>query len=194
MKLSIRAICFMGMFTAVLSVLSIFQIPTPWGVPFTLQTFAVALCGFVLGKWYGTGATALYVLIGLVAVPVFSGMKGGPAVLSGMTGGYIVGFIGMAFLCGVGIDLINKKTGFLAAIPFGILGLAFCHLLGTIWFSVVAKSNPWEAFMLASFPYLLKDVLSVVGAYIAAVGVRKGLEAAHIMDWDISSKGHVSAS
>ena len=56
-RISIRTICFVGMFTAITSVLSILQIPTPWGVPFTLQTFAMALAGYVL--WYASHSGTL---------------------------------------------------------------------------------------------------------------------------------------
>ena len=55
-----QSIAMIGMFTAVLAVLSILQIPMPSGVPITLQTFAVALCGYCLGKKNGTLCVALY--------------------------------------------------------------------------------------------------------------------------------------
>ena len=70
MKFNVRTICMIAMLTAVTSVLSIMQIPTPWGVPFTLQTAAVALSGYVLGEKYGTISTILYVLLGTIGVPV----------------------------------------------------------------------------------------------------------------------------
>ena len=97
------------MFAAITSILSIVTIPTPIGVPFTLQTFAMALCGLVLGKKYGTLSTVLYVLLGLVGVPVYAGMTAGPGVLFGVTGGYIFGFILMTFFCGVGIQFEGRK-------------------------------------------------------------------------------------
>ena len=108
MKFNVRTICMIAMLTAVTSVLSIMQIPTPWGVPFTLQTAAVALSGYVLGEKYGTISTILYVLLGTIGVPVFAGMSAGPGVLFGATGGYIFGFIFMTFLCGVGRTHMKK--------------------------------------------------------------------------------------
>ena len=91
-----------AMFTAVLSVLSVLQIPMPSGVPLTLQTFAVALCGAVLGAWSGPASVALYVAVGAVGIPVFAGMKGGIAVLVGPTGGFLFGFLFLAWLTGAG--------------------------------------------------------------------------------------------
>ena len=74
--------------TAVLTVLSQIAIPTPWNIPFTLQTFGVALCGYLLGPWYGTASIVVYIALGAIGVPVFSGFKGSIGALAGMTGGY----------------------------------------------------------------------------------------------------------
>ena len=150
MKISIRTICFTGMFTAIISVLSILTIPTPWGVPFTLQTFAIALAGFVLGKKYGTISVALYVLLGLIGVPVYAGMKAGPGVLFGATGGYIFGFILMAFFSGLAMESVRrnskKVSGMVLAVLFSILGLACCHILGSIQLKFVPGSTLLYAF------------------------------------------------
>ncbi|MGI6071133.1 MAG: biotin transporter BioY, partial [Blautia sp.] len=100
-----RQLAFAGLFAAILAVLSVIQIPMPSGVPVTLQTFAVALCGCVLGRKWGFTATLLYVLIGTVGLPVFSGMKGGIGVLAGPTGGFLFGFLALAPLCGLGMEL-----------------------------------------------------------------------------------------
>lgn len=187
MKFSVRAVCFTGLFTAVTAVLSILSIPTPWGVPFTLQTFAMALSGYVLGARYGTLSTALYVLLGLVGVPVYAGMKAGPAVLFGPTGGYLFGFILMTLLCGLGMRLAeSKKRGIVYLVLFSALGLAACHIPGILQFMLVmnrASGGSTYSFasaaMVASVPYLLKDALSVAAAYLIALAVRKALKAAN---------------
>ena len=138
MKLSVRTICMVAMFTAIISVLSIMQIPTPWGVPFTLQTFAMALCGYVLGWKYGTISTVLYILIGAIGVPVFAGMSAGVGILTGATGGYLFGFIIMTFLCGIGRVYMKKGAkGIVWLVAFSALGLAACHILGIIQLSML---------------------------------------------------------
>lgn len=179
MKASIRSICFTGMFAGVLSVLSILNIPTPWGVPFTLQTFAVSLTGFVLEKKYGTCATGLYLLLGLVGLPVYTGMKAGPAVLFGPTGGYLIGFLFMAFLCGLGMEAGRKKNK-LFTIPLALLGLLCCHFFGLVQFKLYSGMTWGAAVLAASAPYLLKDVLSVAGAYAAALVLCSALRSAHL--------------
>ena len=188
MKISIRTICFTGMFTAIISVLSILTIPTPWGVPFTLQTFAIALAGFVLGKKYGTISVALYVLLGLIGVPVYAGMKAGPGVLFGATGGYIFGFILMAFFSGLAMESVRrnskKVSGMVLAVLFSILGLACCHILGSIQLKFVIGSTLLYAFSVGSLPYLVKDIAFVAVAYVVALAVCKALSAANLLDWN----------
>ena len=134
-----------GMFTAVLAVLSILQIPMPSGVPITLQTFAVALCGYVLGRKNGTLCVLLYLLLGFAGVPVFTGMTAGIGKLVGYTGGFLYGFLFLAFL------------------------------LGAFHYSIIAQITFPAAFLLVSVPYLVKDILSVLGAMLVAVVIRKTL-------------------
>lgn len=161
-----------AMMTAILAVLSQIAIPTPWNIPFTLQTFGVALCGYLLGPWHGTASILVYIALGAAGVPVFSGLKGSVGALVGMTGGYIFGFILMALLCG----LVGKTKKIPALILVSAAGLFLCHLLGAIWFSIVGETTIWYALSVATLPYLLKDIISVVGAYFLARKLRKHLE------------------
>ena len=126
-----------------------------------LQTFAMALGGLVLGKKYGTISTVLYVLLGLIGVPVYAGMSAGPGVLFGVTGGYIFGFVLMTFFCGLGIEFEGKKNGVFFTMLFSIIGLACCHILGIIQLKVVAQMGWGAAAMAGTVPYLVKDILSV---------------------------------
>jgi biotin transport system substrate-specific component len=177
MKISTKTIVTVGMFTAVLSVLSILTIPMPSGVPVTLQTFAMALCGYVLGWKMGTASTLIYILLGTVGVPVFAGMTGGPSWLVGYSGGFIWGFIFLTLLCGMGI---RQKNVVLRTL-LGIAGLAICHLLGVIQFSLVASTTIPASFVTVSVPYIVKDVISVIGAELVAVPVRKALVGGNIL-------------
>lgn len=178
-KLTTKQVVLTGMMTAVLAVLSIVTIPLPTGVPVTLQTFAMAFCGYVLGWKLGGASAALYVVLGAIGVPVYAGMSGGFGSLLGAAGGFIFGFIPMAMLCGAGI-----KKGFPGK-PFvlGIAGLAVCHAFGVVQFAVVTGNTIPASFVLVSVPYIVKDVISVVAAEILGVAVRKALSAAHVMNY-----------
>ena len=101
-----------GVFAALLVVLSQVSIPLPTGIPVTLQTFAVALCGCVLGPAVGSAAVGVYLALGAVGVPVFAGFSGGAGALVGMTGGYLWAFLPMAFLCGLGAQQnLRRRPG-----------------------------------------------------------------------------------
>lgn len=165
-----------GMFAAVLAVLSQLSIPMPTGVPVTLQTFAVALTAYVLGWKLGTVSTLVYILIGAVGVPVFTGFKGGFQALAGMTGGFIWGFVFMTLLCGLGAAQKNKVF----LVILSAAGLASCHLLGIFQFMAVADMQFAEAALAVSVPYLIKDIISVAAAYVFALAVRRALAAADL--------------
>lgn len=158
-----------ALFTAVTAVLSQTAIPTPFDVPLTLQTFAVALCGYTLGIKWGMASIAAYILLGTVGVPVFSGFRGGAQVLFGATGGFIFGFLLLTLFCGFCALIKNKYLKFLP----GLAGLALCHIWGTAQYAVIYKMKPVPAFLLVSAPYLIKDVLSVIAAYILSVYIIK---------------------
>lgn len=177
-KISTKEIVCVGMFAAVLAVLSQIAIPMPSGVPITLQTFAIALTGVVLAWKLGVTSTLVYILLGAVGVPVFSEFSGGLHVLVKYTGGFIWGFIVLALLCGVGITLKNKLLGVL----LGFVGLAVCHLFGVIQFMVVMKMGLMESFLLASAPYLIKDAISVILAFAVGAQIRSRLLKAGLLE------------
>lgn len=155
-KMTVIAIC-----TALTIVLSQIAIPMPSSVPVTLQTFAIALCGYLLGAKYAPVSIFLYVALGAIGLPVFANFSGGISVIFGYTGGFIWGFIAMAAFCGVGTLFKNK----IISVAFGVLGLLVCHFCGAIQYALIADIGIFSSIMLVSLPYLLKDVISVVCAY-----------------------------
>ena len=88
---------YIAVFAVLMAVCSWISVPT--AVPFNLQTFAVFMAVGVLGGRRGTMSVALYIILGAVGVPVFAGMTGGIGILTGTTGGYIVGYF-LPLLCG----------------------------------------------------------------------------------------------
>ena len=161
-----------ALFAAFIAVTSPLSISTPFGVPLTLQTFSVALCGYTLGCCWSAASVATYIIIGAVGLPVFSGFQGGVNVLFGLTGGFIIGFIGLSALCGLGMRFKNVT----ARILMGFAGIAVCHAAGTVQFAAVYKIGVVAAFMSASAPYLLKDAVSIVLAYFLSIYILKILK------------------
>lgn len=167
-----KQIVLIGLMSAIIAVLSQLAIPLPTHVPVTLQTFAIALAGYFLGWKGGTAAALVYVLLGAVGVPVFANWSGGFGIITGYTGGFIYGFIIMAFLCGLGAKLCSVKlSGKIVAIALGIAGLACDHLLGAVQYAAIANISIGKSFLLVSVPYIVKDVISVVAAYLISVEV-----------------------
>ena len=120
----ITNIVMVGVFAAVLAVLSQISFPLPSGIPVTLQTFAVALCGYALGCKRGTLAVLVYIVLGAVGLPVFANFSGGFGSLVGLAGGYIYGFLPMAALCGLGTKMPHRVLAIDSVLR--VLRLAIC--------------------------------------------------------------------
>lgn len=171
-RLQPKTIVLTGMMAAILAVLSQISIPLPSGVPITMQTFAVALAGFTLGAWQGSASVLIYLLLGLIGVPVFAGFSGDPGSFVGLAGGFLYGFLPMALLCGLGCH--TRKP--FAALIFGLFGLALCHLFGVLQFALLSGHSFGLAFLQVSVPYLGKDVLSIIAAFPVSLAIRRGLQ------------------
>lgn len=137
--------------------------PAPF-VPFTMQTFAVFLAVGLLGGKRGTIAVVVYILLGAIGLPIFSGMKGGLGVLLGTTGGYILGFLFSALLMWMIEHFLGHKTWVLALSM--VLGLAVCYGFGTIWYMVV-YTNTNGAVAIGTVlgwcvtPFILPDLIKI---------------------------------
>ncbi|HJC25529.1 MAG TPA: biotin transporter BioY [Candidatus Eisenbergiella merdavium] len=105
---STKTMIIIAMFAAVIAVLAQIAIPLPSGVPVTLQTFAVALTAVVLGARLGSLSTLIYILLGAAGAPVFTGFNGGLGAIVGKTGGFIWGFLFLAFFTGAGAAVMTK--------------------------------------------------------------------------------------
>ncbi len=169
MKKSFKKQIRSALFAAIIAVLSLIAIPTPTGVPITMQTFAVALCGFTLGRKYGLGSVLIWLAVGALGLPVFSGMTGGLGKIFGATGGFLIGFIPMVILCRSDrshiINLLSSAAGLIA-----------CHGAGVIWFTFISESNLISAFISTSLPFLLKDVISITVAYGISLLINKRIK------------------
>lgn len=157
----------MALFAVIIAVCSWLSIPA--AVPFTMQTFGIFLTVAVLGGKRGTMSVLLYILMGAIGLPVFSGFAGGIGKLLGTTGGYIVGFLFSAMVMWGMEALLGKKRWVLALSM--VVGLLVCYAFGTLWFVLVyaAKTGPigvWTALGWCVFPYILPDVIKMALALL----------------------------
>lgn len=165
-------IVYIGIFAVLIAICSWISIPTM--VPFTLQTFGVFLAVGVLGGRRGSLAVLVFVLLGVIGIPVFSGFTGGIGILLNNTGGYIIGFIFSALLMWGMEKILGRKTWFLALSM--VLGLVVCYAFGTVWFMMVYTRNV-GAVGLATvlswcvLPFVIPDLIKI----IFALGLSKRL-------------------
>lgn len=144
----------------------------PFGVAVTLQTLVVVLCGLVLGFSRGTAAVGLYVLLGLVGLPIFSGFRAGPAVLASPSAGYIVGFIFGAAVVGLLATLAVRSRWRVAGL-FGaaMVGTVVIHVFGIAGF--MSKGMALSAAVGADLLYLPGDILKNVVAVAIALSLHR---------------------
>ncbi|NLZ83526.1 MAG: biotin transporter BioY [Clostridiales bacterium] len=165
-------IAIIGIVAAVLSILS--PITLPIGVvPISLTTFAILIAVYTLGMKKGTISVLIYILLGLVGLPVFSGFSSGPAKLLGPTGGYIIGYVFMALIAGFFIDRYFDKY-YLCFIGM-ILGTIICYSFGTTWLAYQANMSAKTALAAGVIPFIPGDLLKIITALIVGPQIRKRL-------------------
>lgn len=151
-KFDIRSMTRAALFAALLSVCAWISLPV-LDIAFTLQTFGVFLTlGLLGGKW-GTVSILIYLLLGAVGLPVFSGFRGGPGMLVGVTGGYLWGFLfsGLSYWA---LERFGK-------LPAMIAGLLVCYLCGSLWFLAYAGGGIEVILLRCVVPYLLPDAVKL---------------------------------
>lgn len=155
----IRSMALCALFAAITAVLS--QLVLPIGpVPISMSTLAVFLAGGLLGARDGAISQLIYLLIGAVGVPVFSGFSGGLGKLTGPTGGYIIGYIFMALVIGLIVPHCGNKLRCL--IPTFTLGLAICYAFGTLWYIVLTHTGIGAAMAACVVPFLPGDAVKII--------------------------------
>jgi biotin transport system substrate-specific component len=162
-----------ALMVAIICIISPIAIPTVSGVPITLQTFIIALAGAFLHSKWGTSSVFIYILLGAVGIPVFSGYGSGFGKLFGMTGGFIWGFLLLAFFCGLQVKTKKTWIYYFLRFVFGVIGLLSCHALGILQFSILTESTWIASALLVSVPYLIKDILSVFAGIFLGELLRK---------------------
>ena len=164
-KSNVYPLAMTAMMAAVIAVISPFSIPA-WGeVSFTLCTFVLYLSPYILG-WKGAAtATVVYILLGMIGMPVFSRFNAGLGVLAGPTGGYILGYVPMVVIGGLAIKAFPNKR----AIHLGgmILATAVLYTFGTALFCAQTNSTLEHALLACVVPFIPFDL----GKMVIAAGL-----------------------
>ena len=160
--------------TAVLSVISpiaLFLGP----VPVSLCTLGIFLSAYVLGCRRCVLAVLTYVLLGAAGMPVFGGFTGGAGRLFGPTGGYILGYLLLAWVTGWAVERSAQRWAQMAGM---VLGTVLLYLLGTAWYCVQAGQGLRAAVMMCVLPFLPGDAVKILCACVAGPSLQRKLEQA----------------
>lgn len=173
MKLQRMTLC--ALFAALTALCA--QVALPIGpVPVNFGLLPLLTCAALLPPRYAAATALLYIAMGAIGLPVFAGMAGGPGVLVGPTGGYLLGYVVCTALAAT---LIQRRFHPLAAMT---LGIGTCYLLGTLWLMRTANLTLLQALLTGTLPFIPGDAAKALVAYRLSLRLRKvrpGLASLH---------------
>lgn len=170
-----RNMILISLFAAIICISSYITVTLPISaVPFTAQTLAIMLIALLLPVELSSAAVGLFLLLGAVGLPVFSGGASGIKTLVGPTGGYLFGFLAGTYLIGVMKSRFKTLPGYFIAAIIG--GIVVVYALGVPYLAYSLKMTLGKAFTVGALPYLLFDLVKAAVATGVAYKLRPTLE------------------
>jgi len=157
-----------ALFAAFITVCSYVAIPTV--PPITLQLFAVTLAAYAYGGVFAAVSVSIYLSLGAVGLPVFSGFSGGIGYLLSASGGFLLGFVIYCLLYAL-LEFLFGRQG-KRRVLYTVLSLAVLYLIGSIWYTLVYLGGGFETYLSALLvtvvPFILPDAIKIFLAYLIA--------------------------
>lgn len=172
-----QKLCAVGLCTAIIAILAQISIPLPFGVPFTLQTFAIILTAIILGARNGAIAATVYVLLGAIGLPIFHNFTAGFQVLLGPTGGFLFSFPLLAYLVGLGRERGSRGLQLLLL----SLGVICNHIFGVLFFCIVTGGTLLAALTACVLPFLPTTILQAILAYLLGSKIYKRMGVSNLI-------------
>lgn len=144
-------------------------------IPISLTNLILYFAIYLIGFKGTTISYIVYLLLGIVGLPIFSGYAGGPGKVVGPTGGYLVGFIFITVFAGLTFDKVKGKLRIPMTIIAMIVTTAICYLFGTIWFVYQMQCEYGYALSVCVFPFIPFDLGKIVIGTALGLAVRKPL-------------------
>lgn len=163
--LSTKQLTLTALMTSILCIVAPFSLPLPFSpVPISFATFILYVSAYVLGPKFGAVSCILYLLLGFVGLPVFSGFSGGVGRLFGPTGGYMIGYLFLVLISGFVIEMSDGRR---LPSAFGfILGTAITYAFGSAWLAVQMDLTFMQGVAAGVLPYLPGDTIKIIAALI----------------------------
>ena len=171
---TVKNMCYVGLFTAVIAIMAQISIPMPLGVPMTMQTFAITLAAIILGAKLSTISTLIYILLGAIGLPVLAGFSGGISKFVGPTGGFLISFPIMAFIIGYAVD---HRSAFKGAFVIGLIaGTVVNYIVGIAMFCILTQSSVAVGFTACVLPFIPTAIIKAILASLIGFPIRKRLK------------------
>ena len=159
---------------AITCILGPLSIPIPISpVPISLTNLAIYLTVCLLGWKFGTISYLIYLLIGIAGLPVFSGFSSGFAKLLGPTGGYLIGFIPMAIICGFAFEKFSNHGMQIVGLAIGTI---VAYIFGTAWLFIEGHPTFFQEKPHGVIPYIPGDLVKIILVVLAGPIVKKRLQ------------------
>ena len=178
MKTNIQNITFTALMTAVLCILG--PVVLPIGpVPMSFANLAIYLTVILLDKKRATSCVAVYLLMGMVGIPVFAGFTGGVGKLFGPTGGYLVGYLVLSWSAGAFLEK-KKEVRLYQVVALGV-GTLLMYALGTLWLMYQSNLTFQMALGVGVVPFMFFDMVKIVIAVLLANLIKVRLKNENIL-------------
>ena len=148
-----------ALITAIICIIAPFSIPIGV-VPISFTNFILLLSLYLLSTKESLISYAIYLLIGLIGIPVFSGFTSGPSKLFGPTGGYLIGFIFLILISGICVNKFPNKS--ILCFFSMIIGSIVVYLFGSLWLAYQAKLTLLAAVATGVLPFVLGDLIKII--------------------------------
>jgi biotin transport system substrate-specific component len=180
--LSLQWMVTVAIMAAVMCVVAPFSIPIG-PVPVSFANLVIYIFALLLGMKGATAGYLIYLLLGAVGIPVFSGFEGGLQKIAGPTGGYLIALIILAAICGYAAERRRESrfSDIIIYVSAMACGLAIVYTLGTLWLAEYLNISFIAALGIGAMPFLLGDAVKIIVAVTLGFPLRKALRKANLL-------------
>ncbi len=183
-----KSLVFVALFAALTAACGFISFPTPVTVvPIVLQNMMAVINGLLLGPVLGTASTVLFIVVGILGLPVFSGGTGGLVKLTGPTGGFIIGYAIASLVAGLilGRPRIDKVRPVWRIAVASVCAFVIMYVPGVIHFMRVMEKTFSETMALCVTPFIIGDTIKIIVSILVTIPLRKTV-ATYVFNDDVT--------